>query len=75
VQRFVANPVLCALWESGALDLNRLEIAFQTGRSGLTLRQYAEIMMGLGYSVSGFRDLSTFESMEIENPLWKKNPS
>lgn len=72
VQRFVADPLLAACFECGALDLNKLENAYQLGTSGLTQRQYAELNMKLGYSVCGFMDLSSFQDMEVENPLWKK---
>lgn len=69
-QRFVADPVLSACFDNGSLCLNKLDIAYQLGRSGLTQRQYAELNMKLGYSVGGFRDLSSFFDMEIVNPLW-----
>jgi hypothetical protein len=66
VQRFIEDPEVRAKYT----DLNALAFRFATGTSGLTLREYAEINMKLGYSVCGFRDLGAFKSMEIENPLW-----
>ena len=70
VQRFVEDPLLARCFECGALDLNKLGIAYQLGTSGLTQREYAELNMKLGYSVGGFCDLSSFQDLEIENPLW-----
>lgn len=71
VQRFVADPLLQECCDCGALNLNKLAIAYQMGTCKLTQRQYAELNMKLGYSVAGFADLSSFEDMEIENPLWE----
>ena len=69
-QRFVADPLLSAACDCGALCLNKLGIAYNTGKSGLTQRQYAELNIRLGYSIGGFSDLSSFFGMAIENPLW-----
>lgn len=71
-QRFIADPILRALFNSGVLNLSVLAVEYQNGRSGLTQRQYAELNMKLGYSICGFADLSSFHDMEINNPLWEK---
>lgn len=68
VQRFYKNEVVDHLFEAGRLDLNKLALEFRQGK--FSLRHYAEFYMSLGYSVSGFMDLSAFSEMKIENPLW-----
>lgn len=70
VQRFKANGVLKYLVERGALDLNHLALAYHQKK--FSQRDYAEFNMMLGYSISGFCDLSSFDDMEIINPLWKE---
>jgi hypothetical protein len=70
VQRFRKNAVLDHLFNSGRLDLNQLAIDYRRG--AFDQRTYAEFNMALGYSVCGFAELSSFEDMEIENPLWSK---
>jgi tRNA/tmRNA/rRNA uracil-C5-methylase (TrmA/RlmC/RlmD family) len=68
-QRFVKNKLLCHLVDSGQVDLNRLSIDYQHEK--FSQREYAEFNMMLGYSVSGFSELSSFDDLEIENPLWE----
>jgi hypothetical protein len=67
-QRLPYNPVYKALLESSALDLNILGIAYQTDK--ISFRNYLEFYLNIGYSVCGFAELSAFEHLEIENPLW-----
>jgi hypothetical protein len=69
-QRFIKNKLLCHLVDSGQVDLNRLGIDYQHEK--FSKREYAEFIIGLGFSVSGFADMEQFEDMEIENPLWEK---
>lgn len=71
VQRFKANGVLKYLFERGALDLNELARIYHT-KKPFSQRDYAEFNMMLGYSVSGWCDLSSFHDMEVVNPLWEK---
>jgi hypothetical protein len=90
VQRFRQNSVLDYLFqehmklfdssnpqdreraEGYGLDLNKLAVDYHKGK--FTKDDYGEIMMMLGYSVSGFCDLSAFQDWEIENPLWDEEP-
>jgi hypothetical protein len=51
------------------LDLNQLSHAYQHGK--FSKRDYAELLMATGYSVSGFSELSAFYDWEIDNPLWE----
>jgi hypothetical protein len=46
------------------------ELAMRYHRGEFTVRDYAEANIFIGYSVSGFCNLSAFEDMEISNPLW-----
>jgi hypothetical protein len=87
VQRFRTNSVLEHLFQEHmrlfdsrnpedrtraqgyGLDLNKLALDYHRGK--FTKEDYGEIMMMLGYSVSGFCDLNAFQDWEIENPLWK----
>lgn len=72
VQRFPTNEVLDHLFRSKRLDLNQLAIDYQCGK--FSKNDYMVIMMGLGYSVAGFADLSAFSGVRIDNPLWANNP-
>lgn len=60
------------LWDHGALDLNQIAswYRWQENVTEDLKRGYAEFMMDLGYSVSGFAELSTFQDWSIDNPLW-----
>lgn len=69
-QRFEENSVLRFLVDEKIINLNKLGIAYQEGK--FTQRDYAEFYMMIGYSVSGFSELSFFEDYDIENPLWTK---
>lgn len=68
VQRFRSNTVIDFLFETRRLDLNQLEMDYRNGK--FDKRDYAEVKMALGYSVSGFADLSAFQDWDIENPVW-----
>jgi prolyl-tRNA editing enzyme YbaK/EbsC (Cys-tRNA(Pro) deacylase) len=70
VQRFEQNSVLCHLFQTGKLDLNQLAVDYHEKKFSKV--DYAELNMMLGYSVSGFCDLSSFQDMRITNPLWRK---
>jgi hypothetical protein len=70
VQCFKCNSVIDYLLMTQRLNLNQLAMDYQMKK--FSQRDYAEFNMMLGYSVSGFRELSSFEDMEIENPLWEK---
>lgn len=79
VQRFRANSLLNFLFENrknknqnSKIDLNEIAILFHT-KQPFSQRDYAEFNMMLGYSVCGFAELSSFEDMEIENPLWEED--
>jgi hypothetical protein len=68
VQRFRKNGVLTHLVKIRSIELNQIALMF--GRGSFSQRDFAEFNMALGYSVSGFADLSHFKDMEIENPVW-----
>ncbi len=68
VQRFRRNMVLDFLFKDKRLDLNQLAVDYHHKK--FDQRSYAEFNMALGYSVCGFADLSSFQDMEIDNPLW-----
>lgn len=53
------------------LDLNALCIAFHHGK--FDKREYAELLMGTGYSVCGFAELNEFKDWYIENSLWQNS--
>jgi len=69
-QRLPNNPLFSALFECEALDLNRLAIAYR--RSQINFEHYLEYYLNIGYSVCGFAELSSFEHLEIKNPLWEE---
>ncbi len=68
VQRFKANAVIKHLLDSKKLDLNDLARDYHAKK--FDQRSFAEFHMSLGYSVSGFCDLSFFEDLDILNPVW-----
>lgn len=79
-QRFRKNSLLDFLFNSrenkkqnSKVDLNELAILFHSKNPPFSQRDYAEFNMMLGYSVAGFAELSSFEDMEIENPVWEKD--
>jgi hypothetical protein len=71
VQRFKENGLLRHLVDTKVIDLNKLAVTYMMGKP-FSRRHYAEFMMSIGYSVCGFAELSNFQGMAIENPLWAK---
>lgn len=69
VQRFQQNSVLRFLVDEQIIDLTKLFVAFVENQ--FSKKDYAEFMMMLGYSVSGFSTLTPFEKMKIDNPNWE----
>lgn len=86
VQRFVGNQIIynyvhrnIGLWEKlkhgeferlGGYGLNEVSIDYRVGMTGITLDEMLDFFTGMRYSVSGMIDLSHFEAVEVENPLW-----
>jgi hypothetical protein len=78
VQRFIENPshflvqqipkVWCKHMGGEIDDMNTMRIRYIDGE--FNQRDYAEMHMAIGYSVSGFCELSPFEDMEVLNPIW-----
>lgn len=71
IQRFFDNSCISWLIDEKIIDLNRLEIAYQSGK--FNKKDYAEVIIKSGYSVSGFISLSSFQDMKIENTLWEND--
>lgn len=70
VQRFSPfNKMYAALYEVGNIDLNELAVA--RGRGEISLKDYREFYLSIGYSVSGLVYLSFFEDLEVYNPVWE----
>ena len=55
--RFQSNEIIKFLFNTGQLDLNKLTMMVKQG--AFPLEDYAQITQLLGYSVSGWGDLST----------------
>lgn len=53
-----------------APDMTALRMAFLTEK--LSLREYAEFHMLLGYSLDGFCDLDPFSDLEVKTPNWTR---
>lgn len=70
VQRFKINTLFHYLLNSGMVDMSRLADGFQQG--SFTQAEYLAFYMGIGYPVSGLAELSFFEDLKIENPLWQQ---
>lgn len=68
-QRFVENSVIVHLFNTGVLDLNKLGQDYLAKK--FSKKDYLELHVMLGYSISGFCDLSTFFDVKLNNPLWK----
>ena len=49
-------------------DMNTMARRYRNGE--FTQKDYAEMNIYTGYSVSGFCELSSFFDMIVENPLW-----
>lgn len=69
VQRLPCNLFYDNLIKHGLLDLNAMARAYHTGK--LSFDEYLEFYLNIGYSMSGFAELSSFEHLEIKNPLWE----
>jgi hypothetical protein len=67
-QRFIKNRIVQRLMDHFPGGMNQLSIDYQEGR--FTQHEYMLFCISLGYSVCGFGDLSAFEDIEIDNPLW-----
>lgn len=67
VQRF-PKKLMGKLWDLKLLNLNDIALEFQCNKS-LTLEEYIQLNMDLGYSVIGFSDCM---KVKIENPLWEE---
>lgn len=68
VQRLPTNPIFRGLLDSGALDLNKLTVAYIQGK--ISKDTLLDFYLNIGYSVCGFRELDFFDDLEIRNPLW-----
>lgn len=69
--RFVRNPdhhlvrrMTPIFNGTGTEDPNTMGLAYARGE--FSLRDYAEMNMGMGYSIDGFEDLSSFEDIEVQ---------
>ena len=60
VLRFRENKIINWLWESGAIDLNKIAMRCFPEEDQ---RQFAQL---LGYSVGGYNDLSYVEGHEVD---------
>ncbi len=58
--RFKANRLFRCLVDSGDVSLNRLAVFYDRGY--FPIDEYAEFNMGLGYSLSGFCELSFIQA-------------
>lgn len=56
VIRFVGNDIVRLLLDTGKLDLNDLHRMVARGK--YSIEDYAQLMMLISYSVSGFQELS-----------------
>ena len=65
------NSAVRWLVDNQPVDLNEMAWAFHANNA-FSLLDYAEFNMHIGYSVSGWADLSTFQHMEIDNPMWSQ---
>lgn len=69
VQRFKTNHLFNYLVDTNKINLNDLSVAYQNNK--FSKREYMLFLMGLGYSVCGFSEISNFEDLHIENPIWE----
>jgi hypothetical protein len=70
VQRLPRNPIYDGMIDKGLVDLNEMVRSYRAGR--IKFEDYLEFYLNIGYSVSGFADLSSFQHLEIRNPIWEK---
>lgn len=89
VQRFVANTVISAFVDDSIVSFNKwLQVGRREGAPGPyglntlafeyhegkhSLDDMLTFYTSIGYSVSGFSDLSFFEDLDIRNPLWEQD--
>lgn len=81
VQRFVENPdhwlvkqiplTYDNYLKRDIMNMNEMARRYRNGE--FSQRDYAEMNMFIGYSVSGFCELSSFHDMIVENPVWAKD--
>lgn len=64
VARFLKNRIVRDLLDEGSLDLNKILLRMHNGN--YTREEYEQITMLIGYSVSGFGDLSTSDSYRVD---------
>lgn len=65
------NKLYAYLYETKKLDLNMLAVAVDTGQ--FSFKEYFEMYLSIGYSVSGFSELSRFQKYQIKNPVWERD--
>jgi uncharacterized alpha/beta hydrolase family protein len=58
VIRFKENPIIVLMLETGNLSLNHIAIAAADPVNGITQEDQMQLAKLIGYSVSGFGDLS-----------------
>ena len=63
------NEAVAWVVKNNPCDLNEMEVAYQ--RRAFPQLDYAEFKMAIGYSVSGWCELSAFLDMSVINPLWE----
>lgn len=89
VQRFVSNTVIRSFvdasgeafneWlrsgrnngEPEPYSLNTVDVEYHQGKHSVD--DLLTLYTSIGYSVSGFMDLSLFDDLEIRNPLWEQD--
>lgn len=67
-QRFLEIKDYYKKYDNGEYDLNQLMVDYIDGK--MTQREYAELNIGIAYSVNGFSELHNFHDMQLINPLW-----
>ena len=79
VQRFIANGVVRLIvdkmekdygWSGEPFNLNTLAQLYYHDK--FTQDDYLTFYTMMGYSVCGLAELSFFQDLEIENPVWEK---
>ncbi len=68
VLRFRPDTVVLRLYDAKAVDLNALAVDHARGR--IATGDYAAFVAGLGYSLSGFSELSQFADQ-----IWPEEPT
>jgi hypothetical protein len=65
------NTAVAWLVANNPSNLNEMAYAFFDSK--FNRLDYAEFNMHIGYSVSGWCELSSFEDMPVDNPLWESD--